>query len=88
MSPVRTAFELMPVIAARTSFVRACNSDRKEIWSPIPAGVFKPDAEGNATVVNSRLPKGVETKTFAITVEPEDGSQLPTSTPIMLGTGG
>jgi anti-sigma-K factor RskA len=65
-----------------------------ELWlipingSPIPAGVFKPDAHGNATVVNSRLPKGVETKTFAITVEPEDGSQFPTSTPIMLGTGG
>jgi anti-sigma-K factor RskA len=75
----------MPALPARQAY---------ELWlipksgSPIPAGVFKPDAEGNATVVNSRLPKGVETKTFAITVEPEDGSQLPTSTPIMLGTGG
>lgn len=64
-----------------------------ELWlipvngSPIPAGVFRPDARGNVTVVNSRLPQGVETKTFAITVEPEMGSQLPTSTPIMLGTG-
>jgi anti-sigma-K factor RskA len=57
------------------------------IGSPIPAGVFKPDAHGNATVVSPRLPQGVETKTFAITVEPETGSQLPTSTPIMLGTG-
>jgi len=64
-----------------------------ELWlipssgSPIPAGVFKPDAHGNVTVVNSRLPARIETKTFAITVEPESGSQLPTSTPVMLGTG-
>lgn len=64
-----------------------------ELWliprsgSPIPGGVFKPDAHGNVTVVNPRLPQGVETKTFAITVEPETGSQLPTSAPIMLGTG-
>jgi anti-sigma-K factor RskA len=64
-----------------------------ELWliprsgSPIPAGVFKPDANGNVTLVNSRLLPGVETKTFAITVEPETGSQVPTSTPIMLGSG-
>jgi len=64
-----------------------------ELWliprsgSPISAGVFKPDVHGNVTVVNSRLPTGLETKTFAITVEPESGSRLPTSTPIMLGTG-
>jgi anti-sigma-K factor RskA len=57
------------------------------VGSPIPAGVFRPDGHGNVTVVNSRLPTGLETKTFAITVEPEIGSQLPTSTPIMLGTG-
>jgi anti-sigma-K factor RskA len=63
-----------------------------ELWiiqsngSPIPAGVFKPDEHDSVTVVNSRLPQGVKTKTFAITVEPESGSQLPTSTPIVLGT--
>lgn len=74
----------MPALPARRAY---------ELWlipirgSPIPAGVFKPDAHGNATVVNSGLPQGVETKTFAITVEPETGSQLPTSRPIMQGTG-
>ena len=74
----------MPALSARRAY---------ELWliptsgSPIPAGVFKPDAHGNATVVNSHLPQGLVTKTFAITVEPESGSQLPTSTPIMLGTG-
>ena len=74
----------MPALPAQRAY---------ELWiipnsgSPIAAGVFKPDAHGNATVVNSRLPQGVEAKTFAITVEPDTGSQLPTSTPIMLGTG-
>ena len=64
-----------------------------ELWlipktgSPIPAGVFKPDAHGSATVVNPPLPQGVEAKAFAITVEPETGSPAPTSTPIMLGAG-
>jgi anti-sigma-K factor RskA len=74
----------MPALAARRAY---------ELWiipitgSPIPVGVFKPDAHGNVTVVNPRLPQGVETRKFAITVEPETGSPLPTSTPIMLGTG-
>lgn len=74
----------MPALPARRAY---------ELWiipitgSPIPAGVFKPDAHGNATLVNSRFPQGLGTKTFAITVEPETGSQQPTSAPIMLGTG-
>lgn len=64
-----------------------------ELWliptsgAPIPAGVFKPDAHGSATVVNPPLPSQVVAKAFAITVEPEAGSLAPTSTPIMLGAG-
>jgi len=62
-----------------------------ELWlipqsgAPIPAGVFKPDARGSATVVEPTLPSGVEAKTFAITVEPEEGSPAPTSKPLMVG---
>jgi anti-sigma-K factor RskA len=64
-----------------------------ELWlipkagSPIPAGVFKPDAHGSATIIDPPLPAGTEAKAFAITVEPESGSPAPTSTPIMLGAG-
>ncbi len=64
-----------------------------ELWlipavgAPIPAGLFKPDARGSATVINPPLPAGVEAKTFAITVEPEAGSAAPTSQPIMVGVG-
>jgi anti-sigma-K factor RskA len=64
-----------------------------ELWlipmqgDPIPAGMFKPDAHGSAMVLQPPLPRGVEAKAFAITVEPEAGSPAPTSTPIMVGAG-
>jgi anti-sigma-K factor RskA len=64
-----------------------------ELWlipvqgAPVPAGVFKPDAHGSATLLNPPLPPRAEAKAFAITVEPEQGSPAPTSQPIMLGSG-
>jgi anti-sigma-K factor RskA len=64
-----------------------------ELWlipasgSPILAGVFRPGARGSATLINPPLPAKVEAKTFAITVEPEQGSQTPTMPIVMLGAG-
>jgi anti-sigma-K factor RskA len=64
-----------------------------ELWliptngAPIPAGVFKPDAHGSATVINPPLPPGVQAKAFAITVEPESGSSAPTMPIVMIGAG-
>ena len=64
-----------------------------ELWlipavgAPLPAGVFRPDARGSATVINPPLPAQTEAKTFAITVEPEAGSPAPTSAPILIGAG-
>jgi len=64
-----------------------------ELWliptkgAPIPAGVFKPDARGSATVIEPPLPAGVEAKTFAITVEPEQGSSTPIMPIVMMGVG-
>jgi anti-sigma-K factor RskA len=64
-----------------------------ELWliptsgAAIPAGVFKPDSHGNATVVNPPLPAGTEAKAFAITVENEAGSPVATSPVLMIGTG-
>jgi anti-sigma-K factor RskA len=64
-----------------------------ELWlipkqgSPIPAGVFKPNERGNAMVINPPLPAGVEAKAFAITVEPESGSSVPTMPIEMMGAG-
>jgi anti-sigma-K factor RskA len=67
-----------------------------ELWlfpsnggAPIAAGLFKPDARGNATVVNPPLPQGVEAKNFAVTLEPETGShEAPRGTPVIVGVGG
>jgi anti-sigma-K factor RskA len=56
-----------------------------ETGNPIPAGVFKPDTHGGATVVRPPLPRGVRAAAFAVTVEPESGSSAPTSTPILIG---
>jgi anti-sigma-K factor RskA len=64
-----------------------------ELWlfpksggAPIAAGLFKPDANGSATVVNPPLPAGVEAKAFAVTLEPESGShEAPRGTAVMAG---
>jgi anti-sigma-K factor RskA len=66
-----------------------------ELWlfpanggAPIPAGLFKPDARGSATVVNPPLPEGIEAKNFAVTLEPASGShEHPRGTPVIVGAG-
>jgi anti-sigma-K factor RskA len=64
-----------------------------ELWlipltgNPIPAGVFRPDARGSASVVNPPLPPGTAAKAFAITVESEAGSAAPTTPILMIGAG-
>jgi len=51
---------------------------------PTPAPTFSPDANGNATVT---LPVGAEKGlTVAITVEPEGGSQAPTTKPFLVAS--
>jgi anti-sigma-K factor RskA len=64
-----------------------------ELWlipangaAPIPAGVFKPNERGTASLIRPSLPSRIEAKTFAVTVEPESGSSAPTSQPMMVGT--
>jgi len=64
-----------------------------ELWlipmsgNPIPAGVFKPDAHGSATVVNPPMPPNMEAKAFAITIENEAGASTPTMPIVMMGAG-
>ena len=60
-----------------------------ELWviptsgAPVPAGLFRPDASGNASLVLPTLPKGVQAKAFGVTVENAAGSSTPTL-PIVL----
>lgn len=61
-----------------------------ELWllpatgtSPMPAGLFRPDTNGNASVVLPPMPKYIVAKGFGVTVEDEAGSTRPTL-PILL----
>jgi anti-sigma-K factor RskA len=61
-----------------------------ELWvipangkAPVPAGLFRPDAAGTATLVLPPLPAGVPAKAFGVTIEKASGSDSPT-TPIVL----
>jgi Anti-sigma-K factor rskA/Putative zinc-finger len=64
-----------------------------ELWllpmngsAPMPAGTFKPQSNGSAMMDHS-MTAGIEAKAFAITVEPEGGSQTPTMPIKMLSAG-
>ena len=63
-----------------------------ELWliptqgDPIPAGTFRPDERGNASVILPSLPKGVGAKAFGVTIEGEGGSQVPTMPIILAGS--
>lgn len=61
-----------------------------ELWiipadesAPIPAGLFRPDAAGNGSVVLPPIPQGVRAKAFGVTLEDAAGSKTPTL-PILL----
>jgi anti-sigma-K factor RskA len=63
-----------------------------ELWvipangkAPIPAGLFRPDALGNASVVLPPLPAGIPAKAFGVTVEKASGSETPTAPILLLG---
>ena len=64
-----------------------------ELWlipmkgAPMPAGMFKPDTHGSAMVMNPPMPPGTEAKAFAVTLEPEAGSTVPTMPIVMMGEG-
>ena len=52
--------------------------------APMPFGTFKPDAQGNASMIMPNMDKAAP-KMFAVTVEPEGGSQTPTMPIVMAG---
>jgi len=63
-----------------------------ELWvipadgkAPIPAGLFRPDAAGSASVILPALPTGVAAKAFGVTVERAEGSATPTAPIVLAG---
>lgn len=66
-----------------------------ELWiipangsAPVPAGLFRPDASGSASLVLPQLPSGVQAKAFGITVEKATGSDTPTLPIVLAGAAG
>ena len=63
-----------------------------ELWvipangqAPIPAGLFRPDQAGSASVVLPPLPRMIPAKAFGVTIEKAEGSPAPTAPIILLG---
>lgn len=80
---VFTASNLAPLPANKTY----------ELWvipangtAPIPAGTFRPDARGMASVLLPKLTPGIQAKAFGVTMENSGGSATPTL-PILLAGG-
>ncbi len=55
---------------------------------PIPAGTFKPDSRGYATLVMPSLPTGTVAGNFGVTIEDETGSTAPTLPILLIGQAG
>jgi anti-sigma-K factor RskA len=66
-----------------------------ELWvipasgkAPVPAGVFRPDSVGTATLVLPHLPAGIAAKAFGVTIENAGGATSPTMPIILSGATG
>jgi anti-sigma-K factor RskA len=63
-----------------------------ELWvipandkAPVPAGLFRPDSTGSASLVLPPLPMNLAAKAFAVTIEKAEGSTTPTAPIILSG---
>lgn len=76
------AGNLAPLPAQKTYELWLLPADGSQ---PVPAGTFKPDAAGSATLVLSQFSGAVPAKGFAVTVENDPGSSTPTLPIILSG---
>jgi hypothetical protein len=76
---------LRPIPAGKTYELWIIPADGK---APIPAGLFRPDDHGSASVVLPRLPEGVPAKAFGVTIENAEGSATPTMPIVLSGAAG
>ena len=77
------ANNLKPLDPGKTYELWVIPADGK---APLPAGTFKPDGAGYASVVLPTLPPGVGAKAFGVTIEKDGGATTPTM-PIILAGG-
>ena len=76
---------LKPIPANKTYELWIIPADGK---APVPAGLFRPDDKGSASVVMPTLPQGVPAKAFGVTVENAEGAASPTMPIVLVGAAG
>ena len=76
---------LKPIPEGKTYELWVIPADGK---AAIPAGLFRPDDHGSASVVLPRLPEGVPAKAFGVTIENAEGSATPTMPIVLSGAAG
>lgn len=76
---------LKPIPAGKTYELWIIPADGK---APIPAGLFRPDEKGSASVVLPKLPEGVPAKAFGVTIENAEGAATPTMPIVLSGAAG
>ena len=76
---------LKPIPAGKTYELWVIPADGK---APIPAGLFRPDDHGSASVVLPKLPEGVPAKAFGVTIENAEGAATPTMPIVLSGAAG
>ncbi|MGC2402295.1 MAG: anti-sigma factor [Acidobacteriaceae bacterium] len=65
-----------------------------ELWvipvsgAPVPAGLFRPDSMGGATLILPHLAPGIAAKALAVTVEKASGASTPTMPIVLSGAPG
>jgi hypothetical protein len=80
------------LIFEANNLARIPESKTYELWvipasgsAPIPAGLFRPDATGSASIVLPPLPKDIPAKAFGVTIEKAEGADTPTAPIILSG---
>jgi hypothetical protein len=76
------------------SHLRSIATDKTyELWlipadgkAPIPAGLFRPDAKSNGSIVLPNLPAGITAKSFSVTIEDAQGATTPTLPIVLAGS--
>jgi anti-sigma-K factor RskA len=76
------ATNLKPLPEGKTYELWVIPADGK---APVPAGLFRPDTVGTATLVLPQLSPGIQAKAFGVTIENASGSDAPTSPIILSG---
>jgi anti-sigma factor RsiW len=76
---------LKPIPADKTYELWIIPADGK---APVPAGLFRPDEKGSASVVLPNLRPGIPAKLFGVTIEKAEGATTPTMPIVLAGAAG